>query len=69
MPEIDVGQVLNDDVKSLAADVLYHLLLIVLVVVVEHVVRSTFCDNVHAVLGASSADYGCSESSEIAKFF
>ena len=68
MSEIDVGQVLDDDVESLAADVLHHLLLVVLVVVVEHVVRATFGDEVHAILSAGSADYGRSESSAIAEF-
>ena len=65
--EIDVCQVLDDDVKSLAPDVLDHLLLIVLVIVVEHVVRTALGHDVHAVFGASCADDGSSESSAIAE--
>ena len=65
MAEIDVRQVLDDDVESLAPDVLDHLLLIVLVVVVEHVVSAALGDDVHAVLGAGRADDSSSESSAI----
>ena len=63
--EINVCQVLDDDVKSLAPDVLDHLLLIVLVIVVEHVVRTALGDDVHAVFGASCADDGSSKSSAV----
>ena len=65
VPEIDVGQVLDDDVESLAADVLDHLLLVVLVVVVEDVVRAALGHHVHPVLGAGSPDDGGSQSSAI----
>ena len=56
MAEINVGEVLDDDVESLAADVLDHLLLVVLVVVVEDVVRAALGHHVHAVLGARRPD-------------
>ena len=63
--EIDVGEVLDDDVESLAADVLDHLLLVVLVVVVEDVVRAALGHHVHPVLGAGRPDDGGSQSSAI----
>ena len=52
MAEVDVGEVLDDDVEAVAADVLDHLLLVVLVVVVEDVVRAALGHHVHTVLGA-----------------
>ena len=61
MAEVDVGEVLDDDVEALAADVLDHLLLVVLVVVVEDVVRAALGHHVHTVLGAGSPDDGGSE--------
>ena len=67
MAEVDVGQVLDDDVESLAPDVLDHLLLVVLMVVVEHVVRTALGDDVHAVLGAGRADDGSAKGSESAE--
>ena len=65
MAEVDVGEVLDDDVEAVAADVLDHLLLVVLVVVVEDVVRAALGHHVHPVLGASRPDDGGSQSSAI----
>ena len=63
--EVDVGEVLDDDVESLAADVLDHLLLVVLVVVVEDVVRAALGHHVHPVLGARRPDDRGSQSPAI----
>ena len=72
VPEVDVGEVLDDDVEA-GAEMLHHLLVVVLVVVIEHVVRPTLAcsksvtdnpiynsylgDHVHALLGAGRADH------------
>lgn len=49
-------------VSYFSSDVLYHLLLVALVVVVEHVVSAALVDHVHAVFGAGGTDYRGSES-------
>ena len=50
MCQVDIGQVFDDDVKPLVACEVHQLLFVRFVVVVEHLVGSTFQDNVHAVL-------------------
>ena len=57
MTQVDVGQVLDDDVEAVAAQVLHHLLLVALVVVVEDVVGAAVGDDVHAVLGPGRAHH------------